>query len=274
MSSPALVPAKFIDYIDSKKVITVNEAAKDLNLSSTSTKAYLSRLAKVGAVKNVGRGLYQVGKNKPTTTKPSASSIEIAKILTNTFPLAKFAIWSLQMLSEYSHYMISKDIIFIETSKMPSNSMRDTLISKGYRVVLQPENKDFQEFTYYPEKPIFILERAELYGLTEYENYLVPTPERIWADLYYFSTRKNLTFDSYELGLIFAAMIEQGSINFDRLLRYATRRGIFREIQIFLYELMKTNSKAGKLITEQIILGRRKTLSTIDMMVKGAKSNG
>ncbi len=160
--------------------------------------------------------------------------------------MAEFTVWSLQMLSDYSHYMIGKDLMFVETSKMLSASMRDVLVSKGYRAVLQPEKRDFQEFVYYSEVPIFILERKELYGLMEFEGYLIPTPERIWADIYYFSTRKGFVFDPYELGLIFAAMVDRGGINFDRLLRYSGRRGIFREVLIFLYELMKSNSKVGK----------------------------
>ena len=95
----------------------------------------------------------------------SPELVKIAKELREAFPMAKFAIWSLQMLSDYSHYMIGKDLMFIETSKMLSASMRDMLVSKGYRVVLQPEKRDFQEYAYYSERPIFILERKELYGL-------------------------------------------------------------------------------------------------------------
>ena len=86
-------------------------------------------------------------------------------------------------------------------------------------------------------------------------------------------TRKNLIFDSFELGIIFSAMVDRGGINFDRLLRYSGRRGIFREILIFLYELMKSNSKVGKRITENVLLGRRETLSTITCMVEGARRN-
>lgn len=273
MSSESSVPQKVIDYINTKQIVSTKELAKNLSLTLQTTTAYLSRLAQTGEIKSIGRGLYQISKGETVIMKPSPELIKIAKILRESFPMAKFAIWSLQMLSEYSHYMIGKDLVFIETSKMLSASMRDMLTSKGYRVVLQPEKRDFQEFTYYSEKPIFILERAEQYGLMTFEDNLIPTPERIWADVYYFSTRKGFAFDSFELGLIFAAMVDKGGINFDRLLRYAGRRGIFREILIYLFELMKSNSKVGKHVTEHILLGRRKTLSTIDAMVEGAKRN-
>ena len=273
MSSQFPVPLKVTDYVSSKQIVSVKEIAEALGLSSTTAKAYLSRLAQIGTIKNIGRGLYQLEKGEPVVMKPSPELIKIGKVLREAFPMAKFTLWSLQMLSEYSHYMIGKDLVLIETSKMLSASMRDMLISKGYRVVLQPEKRDFQEFALYSERPIFILERAEQYGLMTFEDNLIPTPERIWADVYYFSTRKGFAFDSFELGLIFAAMVDKGGINFDRLLRYAGRRGIFREILIYLYELMKSNSKVGKRVTEHILLGRRETLSMIDAMVEGAKRN-
>ena len=66
-------------------------------------------------------------------------------------------------------------------------------------------------------------------------------------------------------------MVDRGGINFDRLLRYSGRRGIFREALIFLYELMKFNSNVGKNITEHVLLGRRETFNTIATMVVGAR---
>jgi len=271
MCPESLVPSRIVDYVRKKQVISISDIAQTFGLAETTAMNYLSRLATLGEIKSIGRGLYQVVKGEGVTLRPSVALAEVAKDLRDAFPMAEFTVWSLQMLSDYSHYMIGKDLMFIETSKMMSASMRDALISEGYRVVLQPEKRDFQEFTYYPQVPIFILERKELYGLTGFEGYLVPTPERIWADIYYFSTRKGFVFDSFELGLIFAAMVERGGINFDRLLRYSGRRGIYRELLIFLYELMKSNSIVGKAITERVLFGRRETFNTIASMVEGAR---
>jgi hypothetical protein len=271
MCPESSVPSRIVDYVKRKQVISISDVAQTFGLTEITAMNYLSRLAMMGEIKSIGRGLYQAGKGEGVTLRPSVALAKIMKELRDAFPIAEFAVWSLEMVSDYSHYMIGKDLMFVETSKMLSASMRDMLVSKGYRVVLQPEKKDFQEFAYYPQVPIFILERKELYGLTEFEGYLIPTPERIWADIYYFSTRKNLVFDPFELGLIFAAMIARGGINFDRFLRYSARRGIYREVLIFLYELMKSNSKVGKSIAEHVLFGRRETFNTIATMVEGTK---
>ena len=97
--------------------------------------------------------------------------------------------------------------------------------------------------------------------------------ERLWIDIYYYSTRKGLAFDSFELGLIFVAMVKQGVINFDRLLRYATRRGCFNEILLFLYELRKQNTKLNQILEEGNLFGRREVFTVIDAMVEGAKTS-
>ncbi|NLE04788.1 MAG: hypothetical protein GX638_08310 [Crenarchaeota archaeon] len=265
------VPPKIIEYVKNKDVASISDITQAFSLTKITAKNYLSRLATMGEIRSIGRGLYQVSRAEGVIMRPPPMLAKVAKELQEFFPMAEFTVWSLQMFSDYSHYMIGKDLMFIETSKILSASMRDALVSKDYRVVLQPEIRDFQEFAFYPQIPIFILERKESYGLTKFEGYLVPTPERIWADIYYFSTRKGFVFDSFELGLIFVAMVDKGIINFDRLLRYSTRRGIFREILIFLYELMKTNSRVGKNIAEHVLLGRRETLTTIATMVEGTR---
>jgi hypothetical protein len=271
MCPESSVPPKIVEYVKNKDVVSISDIAQAFSLTEITAKNYLSRLAIMGEIRSIGRGLYQAGRVKGVIMRPPPMLSKVAEELRGVFPMAEFTVWSLQMFSDYSHYMIGKDLMFVETSKVLSASMRDALVSKGYRVVLQPEKRDFQEFAFYPQVPIFILERKEFYGLNEFEGYFVPMPERIWADIYYFSTRKGFVFDSFELGLIFVAMVDKGRINFDRLLRYSARRGIFREVLIFLYELMKTNSRVGKNIAEHVLLGRRETLTTIATMVEGAR---
>jgi len=273
MCPQTAVPQKIENYIQKRQTISNTEIAQTFNISEITAMNYLSRLAKTGTIKNIGKGTYQVTTNKQTThIKPTQELTKVTNELCSIFPTAKFTAWSLQMLSNYSHYMIGKDLIIIETNKTLSTSIRDYLLTKGHPTILTPTKRDYKEYTLHPKTPIFILERKETYNLTQQDDYLTPTPERLWIDLYYLSTRKELTFDLFELGLIFAAMTEQGDINFDRLLRYATRRGIYREILLFLYELTKQNVTLSP-HTMEAIFGRQNAFKTIENMVKGAQNH-
>jgi len=276
MCPQILVPAKIENYVQTKQVISTKEVAQTFNLTQTTAMNYLSRLAKTGQIKNISKGTYQTKNNnkQQTTTNPSLPQdlLNIVNQINTAMPMTKITTWSLQMISNYTHYMIGKNLMFIETTKTLSNSIRDLLLSKGYHAVLSPQKRDYQQYALYPQTPLFILERKEAYALTQQDNYFTPTIERLWVDIYYYSSRKDLAFDSFELGLIFATMVEQGVINFDRLLRYATRRGCFNEILLFLYELRKQNSKLNQIIEEGNLFGRREVFTVIDAMVEGAKN--
>lgn len=272
MRSSSSVPQKVIEYVSKKETVSIEDIVKDLGVSWITAKNYLSRLARIEIVKRVGRGVYQRRKRSTAIVKPTPELIRLGQELRERFPMADFVVWSLNMLADYAHYAVGRDLVFVETSKMLSASIRDALVEKGYRAVLRPYKRDFQEYAYYPEQPIFILERKELYGLVWFEDNLIPTPERIWLDLYFFTTRMGLSFDLFELGLIFANMVERDGINFDRLLRYAGRRGLFREMIIFLYSLKREGTRIGSRIPEDVLWIRREreTLQNILTMVKGA----
>lgn len=262
------VPQKVVEYVSRHETISIEEIMQDLNVSRITAKNYLSRLVKMGTIKRIGRGLYRKGEGSTAIVKPSPELSQIAYYLRQRFPMAQFVIWSINMLAEYAHYAVSRDLIVIETNKILSPSIRDVLIEQGYHAILNPEKKDFQEYAHYPNKTIYILERSEKYGLIEIENLLIPTPERIWIDIYYLTTRKELSFSPAELGRIFANMLRREGINFHRLLRYAQRRNIRDEIIILLYNL-KQHTKLA--IPDNLFIGRKEALKAIDEIVEGAE---
>jgi len=268
MGPKSPVPQKVVEYVARHETISVEEMMQGLNVSRTTAKNYLSRLAKMNTVKRIGRGLYQVGKGPTATVGLSPELSLIAKYLKQRFPMAQFTLWSINMLADYTHYAVARDLIILETDKMLSPSLRDALIERGYRVILNPENKDFRDYAYYSDTAIFILERNEKYGLLEVKDIFIPTPERIWLDIYYLITRKELSFSPGELGRVFANMLSKEGVNFNRLLRYAQRRNIKDEIIIFLYDLKRFSQLA---IPDTLLVGKKDALRVINEMVEGTR---
>jgi len=262
------VPEKLVKYVAQRETISIEDVMRDFNVSRTTAKNYLSRLARMELVKRIGRGLYQLGKGPTATVGLSPELSVLSEVLRERFPMAEFSVWSLGMLADYAHYTVGKDLIFVETDKMFSASIRDALIERGYHAVLRPESKDFREYAYYDWKPVFVLERRERYGLVRLGDDFVLTPERIWLDLYYFITRKELSFPPSELGVMFVNMLRRDGINFNRLLRYAQRRKLWDEMIIFLYNLKESLHLP---IPENILVGRKGVLRAIREMVEGAR---
>jgi len=268
MGPELAVSQKVIDYVTKYETISIEEIMQDLNVSRITAKNYLSRLAKMDIIKRIGRGLYQVGKGATVAVKLSPELSQIARNIKERFPMAKFVIWSINMLADYANYAIGRDLIVVETGKILSPSISDALIEQGYHAIPSPEKRNFREYAYYSEKVVLILERSEKYGLFEVEGVLIPAPERIWLDIYYFITRKELSFPANELGTIFANMVRREGINFNRLLRYAQRRNLRDEMTIFLYAL-KQSSRLS--IPDAILVGRKEALKIINEMVEGTK---
>jgi hypothetical protein len=268
MGNELLVPQKIIDFVKGRGTVTAEDLMQSFSVSRITAKNYLSRLAKMDIARRIGTGLYQAGREPTSSVEFPRGLLELAQDLRRRFPMADFVIWSMNMLADYAHYAISRDLVVVETDKTLSASVRDALIQKGYHATVNPERRDFREYADYGEKSIFVLERNETYGLFKLEGLCVPALERIWIDIYYFVTRNELNFSPGELGQMFANMLQKERINFNRLLRYARRRNLRDEILIFLYNLKQSSQFS---VPENVFTGRKGALEIISEMVEGAK---
>jgi hypothetical protein len=233
--APGSVPNRVLDYISKRDFVSLDDLMDDLNVSRITAKNYLSRLESLDMVKRVGRGLYQVGGGKTAEVELNPGVLKLTQTLKDRFQFADLVVWSLSMLSDYSHYAIGRDLMFVEADISLSGSIRDYLQEKGYYPILNPEKRDYREYTNYPAEPVFILERGERYAVKGY----TPSPEKVWVDVYYLVTRKGLSFSPGELGIIFANMLRGEGMNFNRLRRYAQRRGVGNEVIVFLCGLRR-----------------------------------
>jgi DNA-binding MarR family transcriptional regulator len=261
--SSGSVPSRVIEYISKRNSLSLDDLVDDLKVSKITSKNYLSRLESMNMVKRVGRGLYQVGGGKTAEVELNPRVQKLAETLRNRYQFADLAIWSLSMLSDYSHYAIGKDLMFVETDETTSESVKDYLRENGYNPILKPEKKDYREYTSMPGELVFILERGERYEVKGQ----TPSPEKVWLDVYYLVTRKGLSFSPGELGVIFANMLRGEGVNFNRLRRYAHRRGVGNEVIVFLCGLRRSLPNR---IPEGALGEADGTLKFIEEMVEAA----
>jgi hypothetical protein len=259
------VPDKIVEYLREKRLVTISDVVQEFNVSEVTAMNYLSRLKNLGMANRIGYGKYEYG-------KPNDSSLiitpKVQKLieLVEKFGEKNILVWSINMLSNYSHYAIGNDLIFIETNSAYKKSIRDLLLQTNYNIVLDPLRRDFTNYTLNNRDTVFILSRKEKYGINKNEP-IIPTAERIWVDLYYYKTRKDLNFSSFELGVILANMMESNILNYDRLLYYSKRRKIRDELIIILYELIKRTSNLNLF---NLLVKGKNTVNIIDEILEGA----
>jgi len=258
------VPDKIIEYIQTKELVSIEDVAQKHQISKTTAMNYLSRLSSLGIVNRVGYGLYQYGAPGKISIPVTPETKNIADLL-GKFGEKNLRIWSLSMLSNYFHYTIGKDLIFIETNTTLKRSIRDMLIQNNYQAIIDPTKRDFKDYSLTNKEPVFIIDRKEKYGLSS-DDPKIPTPERMWVDLYYYVTRKELSFSPYELGTILGNMIESNIISYDRMLYYSNRRKIRDEIVIILYEAFKKIERESSL---NVIFKGKGTVEKVNEIIEG-----
>ena len=93
-------------------------------------------------------------------------------------------------------------------------------------------------YTYYDY--VFVEERLERFLVRGN----LPEPERLIVDVYFVITRKRLNFSPYELGVTLGNALRLRDIDVQRMLTYASRRGIGKEGTIILYEAKKQTGQS------------------------------
>jgi len=259
------VPDKVLEYLREKQAASIADVSEEFDVSDVTAMNYLSRLTGLGLANRVGYGKYEYGESMDTSLIISPELQRVLNLV-ERFGEKNILVWSINLLSNYSHYAIGKDLFFVETSPSIKQSVRDVLLQSGYNVVLDPMRRDFRDYALDNLDTVFVMGRKEKYGIKNGEPF-IPAAERIWVDLYYYITRKGLGFSSFELGVMLGNMVEANALNYDRLLYYANRRKIRDEVVIILYECFKKSNNENLL---KLLLKGKNTTSSIKQILDGA----
>ena len=119
-----------------------------------------------------------------------------------------------------------------------------SLREAGMRALLNPTRNDITlALENFPDRDIFVVrEFSELLGNIEGTASL----ERALVDLYFETTRNRIPFPEEEAARIFLKVSRNEPISHSRLLMFANRRGIGREIDVLLNFVQPMTSSNAK----------------------------
>ncbi len=261
------VPEKVIEYVNSREYIRVDDLEERFAFKKSTSYSYLSRLEKRGVISRIGYGRYKVGKVEHIEVSIMPRTRKIVEIIRKKMPFAEFVIWSTENLSDFTHYTIGKNIVFIEAEHRLTGKIKDALLDHDVRAIVEPTKVELKEvFTYFNE-PVLILKRREKYATQKIDGILVPQIERMLVDLYFLITRKKLPFPPDELGRILYNILYDRTLNLERLKRYASRRLLTEEISVLLSRFKREYPDLDIPFLEEKLETKEKV---IDEIVKGA----
>ena len=198
----------------------------------------LSRLLKSGQLIRIERGVYKL----PDDARKDFSVIcseEMRKInqqIKTQFPYIDYCVWPGSDLISYMHHLPNLRFLFIDVERVATESVFHYLNeNSSKRVFLMPTLTEFERYIINNDA-IIIRPLISESPLKLVEGISTPTIEKILVDIagdieFYF-------LQGSEINHVYTTIFESHSINKNKLLRYANRRGRKEKVE----QLLRVNN--------------------------------
>lgn len=193
---------------------------------------YLTKLIKSGQLQRVAHGMYTKVSKQQFLIIPTAEQLCLNKELIRKWPFAHFCIYNGSIISRLLHHLSANNITYIETERDAVSAVFNYLRGKGMATYLCPTRELIYNYIDLSKPAIFVKPLITESPVLNCNGVLVPTLEKLLVD-----SQKDKDFfylQDIEGTNIFQNALSLYVINESRLLRYANRRGIRKEIQMVI----------------------------------------
>ncbi len=204
----------------------------EADISRQTISWYLTKLIESGRLHRIGHGKYSKANKQQFSIVLSEEEHSLGEELKQHWPLAHFCIYNGSVISPLQHLLAANNITYLETEREATSSVFNFLKDKGQKVYLRPTRELIYNYIDLSQPAIFVKPLITESPVLEYDGVLVPTLEKLLVDL-----QKDADFfylQESEGVNIFRNALSLYVINESRLLRYARRRGIRKEIEIII----------------------------------------
>ncbi len=193
-------------------------------------------LVQQGILERIGRGRFVLGKQQTYLPEISAQHKRMYNKILKVFPFLEVCIWNTSILNEFMTHQPFRFFTLVETQKDALSAVFHYLKESHSAVFLDPGSEILENYLPENKMPVFVLPLVSETPLQTVDGVKVATLEKILVDLFC----KPKLFNAYqgsELSNIYCGAFERYTVNLNKLLRYARRRGKQNEIQNYLNKL-------------------------------------
>ncbi len=262
------IPQSFSRYVLEREYVTVDELVSELELKEITVRNYLSRMKREGLLRRVGKGRYVVDRGVGSAPEVPEALERVLVTICEAFPQLSPVAWSSSMLSEYTHNVPGRDLFVIDVPRKAVDRLADYLASRDVLVFKDPGPDSLDSFAWSNLGVVFLFGRGETIASAPLDGFRVAMVERVWIDLYFLVTRKNLAFPLEELGVVLRNAYHSGVVSVDRMLMYSSRRGLRSEVLLILFDLGRADPDIPTL--RDILPYGERALGWIEGVVAGA----
>lgn len=194
----------------------------------------LHDLVNSGVLRRVGRGLYAYGTAMEFRPELSSRVTKVSKYLKKGFPLINFCVWSTELLNEFAQHVSSHHFILVDVDKDVMESVYYNLLGEFSGVFLRPPATIMDDLLPQFRLPLIVRQLISESPLNETSNLPLISLEKLLVDA--FCDAEFRFLEGSELRAVFRNAFEKYTINENKLLRYAARKGRKAEISAYLYQ--------------------------------------
>ena len=189
---------------------------------------YLTKLTESGLLRRIGHGKYSSQTKQQFVISPTDEQHSLSNELKQLWPYAHFCIYDGNAISPLQHHLASNNITYIETEREATSAVFNHLRDGGITAYLRPSRDLIYNYIDLSQPTIFVKPLISESPVQEADGVLVPTLEKLLVDI---QKDKDFFYLQEAEGInIFRNALSLYSINKSRLLRYASRRGLRKEI--------------------------------------------
>ncbi len=235
------------NHFNSKGGFGTNEIAKfyysfEPNLKRTTLNWRIYKLVELGIIQRIGRGVFALGEAMIFEPEISVPLSKMYNDIKGNFPFIELCIWSTEVLNEFSLHQSNRRIVLIETDKDTNEAIFYFLKEQYDNVFLNPDRVLLEQYVFDIPNAIVIKPLISESPLQEVNEINTITIEKMLVDLYC-DTDLFGAFQGNEMRIIYSEAFNKYTINSNRLLRYASRRGKKEEIEEYITQIIGNNAE-------------------------------
>ena len=228
------IKRQILDFAKENQRVSVSFLALS-GMKPATARQYLSFLAKDNELVRVAQGEYALPDKQSFRYVPSEEVKKIYANLKSELPFTDFCIYDGSIFSSIQHHLSINKAIYVETNRDAVESVFARLKESHEDVYRQPDSAFMYDYVDLRNQCIIVKTLVTEAPLMTVDGVRVPTLEKILVD-----TQKDVDFDyvrGAESQYMYQMAFDLYTINTQRLLRYARRRGISQDIQELLNQV-------------------------------------
>lgn len=197
-------------------------------------------MVELGVIQRIGRGIFTLGETLRFEPEISVDLIKKYKEIKSNFPFIELCVWNTAAINEFSQHQSNNAFIVIETEKDINESVFYFLKERYKNVFLAPNRLILEQYVYDIPNAIIIKPLLSESPLQQVKKVNTITIEKMLVDIYC-DTDLFIAFQGNEKKTIYSKAFKKYTINKNKLLRYASRRGRKDEIEKFILQSIGNN---------------------------------